>query len=256
MPRTGTRPREPPETTASIASAVLRVIPYPSVRYNKEVRRFIELSHILEAGMTTYPGLPAPRAEVLLGYDDSAGRYAPGTEFFIASLDLCGNTGTYVDAPIHRFRRAADLSALPLERLADLEIVLIDCRSVGSRAICPAALAGAEVRGKAVLFHTGFSAHWQTARYLHTNPFLTADCCHELVRRGAVFAGIDSVNIDDLEDLSRPAHTILLGAGIPVCEHMTNLGALPASGGRLHAVPVAWRGGASFPVRAYAIIVE
>ena len=59
------------------------------------------------------------------------------------------------------------------------------------------------------------------------------------------------MNIDDITDLARPAHTILLGAGIPICEHMTNLAALPAQGGRLHAVPIAWQGGATFPVRAY-----
>lgn len=220
---------------------------------NRQVRHFIELSHVIEPGMTTYPGLPAPSAEVLLDYDGSAGRYAPGTEFLIASLHLCGNTGAYVDAPVHRYRNGADLASLKLEQVADLEIVVIDCRGLSARGIGPVPVDCADLRGKAVLFHTGFSQHWRTDRYLQTNPFLTADCCHELVKAGIALAGIDSVNIDDLEDLSRPAHTILLGTGIPICEHMTNLDALPATGGRLHAVPIAWKGGATFPVRAYVI---
>jgi len=200
--------------------------------------------------MKTYPGLPEPRVEVVMDYDASAGRYAPGTEFFIASLHLCGNTGTYVDAPIHRYRGGCDLASLKLEQLADLEIVVIDCR--GLRAIGPLQ-DSSDLRGKAVLILTGFSQYWRTDRYTHTNPFLTADFCSQLVAAGVALVGIDSVNIDDLEDLSRPAHTILLGAGIPICEHMTNLESLPHEGGRLHAVPIAWKGGATFPVRAYVI---
>src|SRR5687768_13210988 len=115
--------------------------------------------------MNTYPGLPAPEAEVLLDYD--SGRYAPGTEFFIASLHLCGNTGTYVDAPIHRYRNGADLASLRLEQLADLEVAVIDCRGHSARAIGPELIGDTPLRGKAALFHTGFSQHWRTDRYTH-----------------------------------------------------------------------------------------
>ena len=215
--------------------------------------RFIEVSHPVAPGMKTYPGLPEPTVEVNMSYDASQERYQGKAEFFIASLHLCGNTGTYVDSPVHRYRGAADLSALPLERLADLETVVLDCTG-GDRAIGPDALAAVEVRYRAVLIRTDFSRHWGTPAYFaEPNPFLTEDACGLLVRQGALFVGIDSLNIDDTADWSRPAHTSLLGAGIPVCEHMTNLELVPASGGRLHAVPIAWVGGASFPVRAYVI---
>jgi arylformamidase len=216
------------------------------------VSRFIEVSHPVVAGMKTYPGLPEPQMDVIFGYDDSQERYKGKSEFLIASLHLCGNTGTYVDSPVHRHRGAADLSALPLERLADLETVVVDCTGA-DRAIGADALAAGEARYRAVLIRTDFSHHWGTPEYFGENPFLTADACELLVRQGALLVGIDSLNIDDTADLSRPAHTILLGAGIPICEHMTNLAAVPASGGRLHAVPIAWVGGASFPVRAYVI---
>ena len=215
--------------------------------------RLIEVSHPVVPGMKTYPGLPEPTAEVVFDYDDSGERYQGKAEFRIASLHLCGNTGTYVDAPVHRFRGAADLASLPLERLADMEAVVLDCE--GERAIGPEALADVELRYRAVLIRTGFARFWGTPSYFsEPNPFLTAPACELLVRAGALFVGIDSLNIDDTEDLSRPAHTILLDAGIPICEHMTNLAAVPASGGRLHAVPVAWVGGASFPVRAYVVV--
>ena len=203
--------------------------------------------------MKTYPDLPEPAVEVNLTYDGSRERYHGKAEFFIASLHLCGNTGTYVDSPVHRHRGAADLSALPLERLADLETVVVDC-SDADRAIGPGALAEVEVRYRAVLIRTDFSRYWGKPEYFaEPNPFLTAGACELLVRQGALFVGIDSLNIDDTSDWSRPAHTTLLGAGIPVCEHMTNLESVPASGGRLHAVPIAWVGGTSFPVRAYVI---
>jgi arylformamidase len=203
--------------------------------------------------MKTYPGLPEPRAEVLLDYDASRPRYAGGTEFLIASLHLCGNTGTYVDSPRHRFRGAMDLSQLPLERLAHLPVEVIDARGVAGRGIGCEVLQGRSLPGKAVLFLTGWSAYWGAERYFDPNPFLTKDCCEALLDAGAVFAGIDSLNIDDTGDLTRPAHTLLLGAGVPVCEHMTNLESLVGDSGHLHAVPIAWRGGATFPVRAYVI---
>ena len=212
--------------------------------------RFIEVSHEIEEGMETYRPLPPPKVEVLNDYD--ASRYQGKSEFLIASLHICGNTGTYVDSPRHRYRGGVDLAGLPLERVADLEVVVVDATRVG-RAIDAGALPSGSLEGKALLVRTDFSRHWRTESYFKDNPFLTADACRALVDAGAGFVGIDSLNIDAIEDMSRPAHTILLGAGIPVCEHMTNLSALQSGIGRLHAVPIAWVGGATFPVRAYVI---
>ena len=212
--------------------------------------RFVEISHVIEPRMVTYPGLPVPEAEILFDHEGSRARYQNKSEFLIASLHLCGNTGTYVDSPLHRHRGATDLAGLPLERVAHVPVRLFDARASG-RAVGSELFKDEDLRGVAVLVRTDFSEHWRTDRYGRDNPFLTADACELLVKSGAAFVGIDSVNIDDMGDLARPAHTILLGAGIPVCEHLTNLAALPLNGGRLHAVPIAWRGGATFPVRAY-----
>ena len=211
---------------------------------------FVEISHVIESGMVTYPGLPVPEVNVIMDHDTSRERYQNKAEFLIASLHLCGNTGTYVDSPIHRHRGATDLAGLPLERLAHVPVQLFDARPLG-RAVGPELFEGAQLRGAAVLVRTDFSQYWRTERYGRDNPFLTAEACDLLVRAEAAFVGIDSLNIDDMADMSRPAHTILLRAGIPICEHMTNLAELHASGGHLHAVPIAWRGGATFPVRAY-----
>jgi kynurenine formamidase len=217
------------------------------------VPHFIEVSHPIEAGMKTYPGLPEPRVEVHMSFEQSRSRYTGGTEFFIANLHLCGNTGTYVDSPFHRYDFGTDLANLPLDKLAHLPVEVIDHSISWARGINKESLRSRKLEGKAVLFRTGWSQHWGTDRYFELNPFLTADCCDALVEAEAAFVGIDSVNIDDVGDLARPAHSILLGAEIPVCEHMTNLQALPGQGGRLHAVPIAWKGGATFPVRAYVM---
>ena len=214
--------------------------------------RFIEISHPIEVGMETYRPLPAPSVEVLLDYERSRARYEGKAEFLIASLTLCGNTGTYVDSPHHRFPDGADLAQLSLEQLADLPVALIDARTAG-RAITEAAFDGVALEGRAVLVMTGFSRNWRTEAYFSENPYLTRAAAEQLARSRAAFVGIDSLNIDDVADLSRPAHTVLLRAGIPVCEHLTNLAAVPATGGRLHAVPIAWVGGATFPVRAYVM---
>jgi len=215
--------------------------------------RFIEVSHQIVPGMKTYPELPEPVAEVLMDYDASHERYQGKAEFLIASLHLCGNTGTYVDSPRHRYRDGVDLAGISLERLANLPTVTIDATGAG-RGIDGDAFRDLDLSGSAILFRTDFSNRWGTPAYFTDNPFLTAAACELLVSKRPAFVGIDSLNIDDTGDPSRPAHTSLLGAGIPVCEHMTNLQALPASGARLHAVPIAWVGGATFPVRAYAIV--
>jgi arylformamidase len=215
---------------------------------------FIEVSHIVEAGMRTYPGLPVPEAHVIVDHASSAAKYQNKAEFFIASLHLCGNTGTYVDSPFHRHRDGVDLAGLPLARLAHLPVRVIDVSAAGRAVDADVVSAAGDVRGAAVLFRTDWSRRWRTEGYFEPNPFLTARACEQLVGAGAAFVGIDSVNIDDMADLSRPAHTILLGAGIPVCEHLTNLALVPGAGGFLHAVPIAWRGGATFPVRAYVMV--
>ena len=215
--------------------------------------RFVELSHKIVPGMKTYPGLPEPQVDVVVDYESSRQRYQGQAEFYIASLHLCGNTGTYVDAPRHRFHGATDLADLALDRLADLAIVIVDATRAG-RAIGEAAFQDLQLDGRAVLVRTDFSQRWGTPAYFTDNPFLTAGACDVLVSHGAAFVGIDSLNIDDTGDTARPAHTRLLRAGIPIGEHLTNLKAVPAEGARLHAVPIAWVGGASFPVRAYAIL--
>jgi arylformamidase len=215
----------------------------------------IDLSHSIEHGMTTYPGLPAPIICDYLSREASRSHYAPGVEFQIGKIEMVANTGTYIDAPFHRWPDGKDLAALPLECLAGLDAVVVNAPTSG-RAIARAAFNGAELRGKAVLVRTGWDTHWRTEQYLSGHPFLTADAAEHLVNEGAVLAGIDSLNIDDTEDRSRPVHSTLLAAGIPIVEHMCNLSRLPDRNFHFYAVPAKVVGFGSWPVRAFAHVLS
>lgn len=214
----------------------------------------IDVSHIVEDGMITYRGLPAPIVCDFLSYDDSRSHYTDGTEFQIGTIEMVANTGTYVDSPWHRFRDGADLSQLELESLADLDGIVVRVPQDGSREIGAEFFNRLSVRGKAVLIHTGWDRHWRTDQYFEDHPFLTKSAAEVLVERGARLVGIDSLNIDDTSDGARPVHTALLGSGIPIAEHLCNLERLPNSGFRFHAVPVKVKGMGSFPVRAYGVV--
>jgi kynurenine formamidase len=214
--------------------------------------RYLDLSHIIEHGMTTYPGLPGPIICDFLSREASRARYAPGVEFQIGKIEMVANTGTYVDAPFHRYAGGTDIARLPLESLAGLDAVVV--RGTGGRAIGPDAFTGRELRGKAVLVRTGWDVHWGTPAYLDGNPHLTGEAARYLVDAGATLVGIDSLNIDDMRDLARPVHSTLLGAGIPIVEHLCQLGPLPESGFRFTAVPAKVAGFGSWPVRAFATL--
>jgi kynurenine formamidase len=215
--------------------------------------KLIDLSHIVEDGMITYKGLPAPVICDYLSREASREHYTGGTEFQIGKIEMVANTGTYVDSPFHRFADGMDLSELPLESLADLPGLVVRATEVG-KAITAETFHGLDLKGKAVLVHTGWARHWRTEQYFEGHSFLTGEAAAYLVKAGAGFVGIDSLNIDDTNGGSRPVHTQLLRANIPICEHMCNLERLPDSRFRFHAVPIKVKSFGTFPVRAYAVI--
>jgi kynurenine formamidase len=210
----------------------------------------IDLSHTVEDGMITYKGLPAPIICDFLSREASRKNYAEGTEFQIGKIEMVANTGTYLDSPFHRFAHGKDLSELDLRSLADLEAVCV--RAGTGRAVDADAFRGLDVRGKAVLVHTGWDRHWRTDQYFEGHTFLTASAAERLAEAGAALVGIDSYNIDDIADGRRPVHTTLLGAEIPIVEHLCGLAQLPPAGARFFAVPVKVKGMGTFPVRAFA----
>ena len=214
----------------------------------------IDLSHVIEHGMTTFKGLPGPHICDYWSRETSAANYDDGSSFQIGRIDMIANTGTYVDSPFHRYADGHDLSELPLESLADLDGIVVRQPYATALAVDVAAFDGLDVRGRAVLVDTGWDAHWRTEAYFTDHPYLTAAAADWLVAHGAAFVGIDSHNIDDTRTRARPVHTKLLGANIPIGELLTNLAALPDTGFRFSAVPPRVKGMGTFPVRAWAKI--
>ncbi|MCL6698546.1 cyclase family protein [Sphingomonas sp. NSE70-1] len=221
---------------------------------DRSAKRLVDLSHVIEEGMTTYKGLPGPHICDYWTREASAANYDDGSTFQIGRIDMVANTGTYVDSPFHRYAEGKDLSELPLESLANLDGIVVRRPFEGGLAIDADAFAGLDVRGKAVLVATGWDRHWRTDTYFTDHPYLTEGAARWLANEGAAFVGIDSHNIDDTRVRARPVHTILLGADIPIGEHLTGLGELPGSGFRFSAVPPKIKGMGTFPVRAFAII--
>jgi len=217
--------------------------------------KIIDVCHTVEDGMITYKGLPAPVITDHLARDASKQVYADGTEFQIGKIEMVASTGTYLDSPFHRYADGADLAGLDLYSLANLDGLVVRQIDSPARGISLDAIRGFDLKARAVLFHTGWDRHWRTEAYSDGNhPFLTAEVAEYLAQSGAALVGIDSYNIDNTKDGNRPAHSILLRAGIPIAEHLCGLGELPDDGFKFFAVPVKVKGMGTFPVRAFGIV--
>jgi arylformamidase len=215
----------------------------------------IDLSHTIEHGLITYKGLPAPIICDYMSREQSRTHYAPGTEFHIGKIEMVANTGTYLDSPFHRYADGKDLSGLPLQKLADLPALKFSFR--GRQSIDASCFGDRrDLTDKAVLIETGWSKHWNTPRYFEGHPFVTEDAARFLADAGVALVGIDSLNIDDIQDLRRPVHSILLGREIPVVEHLTNLTSITREQFRFSAVPPKVKGFGTFPVRAFAVVSD
>ena len=214
--------------------------------------QYVDLSHVIENGTVTHRGLPAPIICDYLSREASRTRYAPGTEFHIAKIEMIANTGTYIDCPFHRFADGRDFSQIGIAQLADIDAIVVRAEQRESPAVGVEFFRGLEIRNRAVLVHTGWDRHWNTQAYLGEHPFLTEEAAIHLSDCGVKLVGIDSMNIDDTRGNTRPVHTTLLGAGILIAEHLCNLSALPDEGFAFSAIPPKFKGVGTFPVRAMA----
>lgn len=216
--------------------------------------KLADLSHTIDHGLVTYKGLPAPILSDFLSRQDSRKSYAQGTEFHIGRIEMVANTGTYLDSPFHRYADGDDLSGLDLACLSGLEGIVITMDWTKGRGVGREYFESHAVAGKAVLVRTGWDSNWATEKYFEGHPFLTRDAAEFLSESGVTLVGIDSLNIDDTADLTRPVHSMLLRKGIPIVEHLCNLHSLPDHGFLFYAVPPKVKNFGTFPVRAFAAI--
>jgi len=214
----------------------------------------VDLSHPIVRDGFVYPGLPAPEVAQWRSHNRKGSPYAPGVSFAMTRVNAVTNIGTYLDSPFHRYEKGPDFTGVPLDRLANLPGVVVDARRRPGRKLPVALFPRGTLRGKAVLILTGWAERWSTPRYTEPGPFIGEEAGTVLVEAEPALVGIDCMNIDDVEDGERPAHTLLLGAGIPICEHLCHLEKLVGKRFRFFAAPPAWAGVASFPVRAFALV--
>ena len=219
------------------------------------IKKFVDLSHILEDGMMAYPGLPRPKIGAFLDHKESRPHYDNQAEFFLGKVDMVCNLGTYLDSPFHRYPDGTDLSQIHLERVAGISGIVLDAVVSSDRSI-NLDVDESESHGRAVLIRTGWDRRWGMQSYWEPGPYLSKESIDLLIRSNPMLLGVDFWNVDDTADPSRPVHTRLLAANILVVEHLCNLSALPRTGFRFYAVPLRIVRGASFPVRAFAELEE
>lgn len=219
--------------------------------------RLVDLTQPMDGAIPMFPGLPGLTIDTVLSREASRENYAEGVEFLIQRYAITGNSGTYMDSPFHRYPDGVDLSLLPLATTAALPGVRIDARDAmtsGRRTIDASFLHDIDVEGCAVLFWTGWDQRWPNPDYLEPNPFVSGELAERLIEDGAALVGIDTWNLDDTEDASRPAHSILLRSGVPIVENLCGLNGLVPNGFQFHAAPLPIRQGSAIPVRAYAVL--
>ncbi len=218
----------------------------------RTAERHIDLSHVITDGMETYPGLPAPVIGTPLSREAAEEVYGPGITFQIGMIEICTNTGTYLDVPFHRYADGHDLTELALDRVADVPAVCLDRTGERTVELSGDDLAGLE--GHAVLIRTDHARSWGTDAYFEDHPHISEASAERLVEAGVACVGIDTLNIDSTEGGDRPVHSVLLRSEVPIIEHLTGLDQLPNAGFRFTAVPPKIEGAGTFTVRAFATI--
>ncbi|WP_224364186.1 cyclase family protein [Hyalangium versicolor] len=215
------------------------------------MKRFIELNHPIQDGMTPYPGLSSPKVKAIVDHAASRPRYQNRSEFYLGRLEMDCNTGTYLDSPFHRYPDTQDIGNIPLEQVAGLPGHVVSAEMSASRSVNPQLPEG-DLRGRAILVKTSWDERWATERYYEPGPFLAPEFVDRILQARPALVGVDCWNVDDTQDPARPVHTRLLAAGILIVEHLCNLQSLPPDGFRFYAVPLRVVGAATMPVRAFA----
>jgi kynurenine formamidase len=218
-----------------------------------------DLSHTIEPGMPRFPGFEPPVVRAVWTHAEAAARGYEGTTCEVTEVRFVTSLGTYLDAPYHFDPQGADVGGLALAQLVRPGLV-VDLREratageplplEGLEGLAPAA-----VRGKALLLCTGWSAYWGQERYLE-GPFVGREMAQRLRALGPALVGIDTLVLDSPQDPARPAHTLLLRAGVLIVENLTGLAGLVGRSFTFVAAPAKLAGAAAFPVRAFAMLGE
>ena len=216
--------------------------------------RYVELSHTLEDGMVTFPGDPPVNIGIYMSREEMRKKCGAAAAL-LDQIKMINTSGTYLDAPVHRFENGTYICDIPLESLVDLPVEVVPLPE-GKSCFEPEDFQELDERVKAVLLYTGFSSRFNTDRYGDNPPYLSVSGAKYLMEKGVAFVGIDGPLIDKMNSGDCPVHDIILGEKGIVCENMTNLDLLLGCHmAVLTAVPPRVKM-ASFTARVFAKIEE
>lgn len=149
------------------------------------------------------------------------------------------HTGSHIDAPVHCYADGPTTSDIPLERVIGTAVA-VDCTRVEPEQPVDVAVleaARADIAdGDIVILHTGWSDRmWGTfPDYFTRSPYLTPEAAEWLVARRPKAVAFDffeeyCARLPDFTSEDFVCHRILLGAGIPLMEQLTNVRAVGRS---------------------------
>ncbi|GGS46820.1 cyclase family protein [Actinokineospora fastidiosa] len=215
----------------------------------------VDLSHDVWQDMLIHHWMPKPVIHDYISREQSAKFLEGGVSFQQVHVTIAGSTGTILQVPFQFHADGPDLATMPLEKLVDVPVVVID--AVGMPEIGPEVFDGQDdLAGKAVLFRTGQDRLWQTEEYYENTCYLAGATIKHLAKAGPALIGVDSKNTDCGTDQGKPAQHELLGAGMGVLTSLTRLDQLPKRGALLTVLPPRVVGMSSFPVRVVAVVPE
>ncbi|WP_204870088.1 MULTISPECIES: cyclase family protein [Nocardiaceae] len=206
-----------------------------------------DLSHRLDPRAPRIPIFPPPTFATVAEM--------PADPMTVSRMDMVVHTGTHVDAPCHFVAGAESIDEIDLSRLTGEGVVCrVDAGEdevYGVEALLDRGLVRA---GDIVVLDTGWWRHAGTALYAR-HPSLSVELAQWLVDRGVSMVAVDTGTPDlpvplRADGFTWPVHLVLLGAGVLIAEHLTNLA--PLSGQRVEVIlaPLNIRGSDGAPVRA------
>lgn len=224
---------------------------------------FVDLSHEFYDGMPGFRiadgdgGYTEYSASIrpFLTHTESEPLFDGRCSFEITEMEFQTSVGTYLDAPAHRFPDTRDISDLNLSELVNDSIVIdVQGHDPGESVDTTVLPTDQNLAGKAILFNFGWDSYWGTEQY-REYPYLGTDVIDQLIAEEVALVGVDTINIDDDQNLDRPAHTKLLGAEVFIVENLCNLDELPDSAFRFYAIPIKAADTVAMPIRAFAEVL-
>lgn len=230
----------------------------------------IDLSRPIELSHTAYPDREEYRLDIDTRFTEQWPQFAryrrdPEAWYLISEVTMNTHCSTHIEFPYHHIRDGADAATFPITQLVGQGVVIdISPWRQNNTKITLADLESAasdQIReGDHVYFYTGNDAYYYTERQ-HHRPWFTTDCMEWLVEQEIAVMGVDTSGHEVRDEGGRPGagqpnHELLLGAGIPLIEYLTNLDLLIGKRFASFVLPIKIAGAEAFPVRVVAFELE